>query len=305
MKAMVLKEFGSRMVLEDIPDPTPSPWEAVVKVRACGVCYTDLKVLNGKISETRLPHILGHEISGEVVEIGSEVREVKIGDGCLVYEYIGCGECFYCRRGHENQCLHLLKREGLGRLGLDKPGGYAEYVKAPARCLTPIPEGVSFEAAGITADAIATPYHAVKDNSVIDDHSRVMVIGAGGLGIHGVQIAKHFAGAVFALDLDDAKLRLAETLGADRVANPLKDDVPAMVAAWTEGLGCDAVYDFTGKRETINLAMKCVRNLGQVVLVGYAYEDFVHPIQEFISREVSIMGCRASTFADQGKRWIW
>jgi len=297
---MVLREFGKRMQLEDFTDPSPLSHEAVVRVKACGVCYTDIKVRDGKIAATKLPHILGHEISGEVVEIGSEVDDIKIGDRCLVYEYISCGECFYCRSGHENQCINLLKREGLGRLGLDQPGGYAEYVKVPARYLTLIPEGVSFEAAGIAADAIATPYHAIKDNSVISSNSKVVIIGAGGLGIHGAQIAKHFADEILVLDIDDAKLSLARGLGIEHTANPLKEDILPIIVDWTEGLGCDLVFDFVGQTKTLDLAMKCVRNLSQIVIVGYVYgENFVHPIQQLISREVSIMGCRASTFGDQ------
>jgi len=300
VKAMVLREFGKRMDLEELPDPEPLPGEAIIRVKACGVCYTDIKVFQGNVVATRLPHILGHEISGEVVEIGDNVDDVKIGDRRLVYEYIACGECFYCRLGRENQCRNLFTRAGLGRIGLDQPGGYAEYVKVPARWLTPIPQGVSFEAAGIAADAIATPYHAMKDNSVIDSSATVMVIGTGGLGLHAIQIAKHLAGEILAVDIDDAKLSLARKLGVDRTANPAKDDIPLLIADWTDGLGCDLVFDFTGKTETLDLAMKCVRNLGQVVIVGYQYgENFVHPIQQLISREVSITGCRASTFANQ------
>jgi propanol-preferring alcohol dehydrogenase len=302
MKAMVLREFGEPLKLEEVSDPTPLNHEAIVRVKACGVCFTDIKVQNGLIPATKLPHIMGHEIAGEVVEIGREVRNVNIGDRCLVYEYLGCGECFYCARGFENQCVNLLKRDDLGRLGLDKPGGYAEYVKAPARYLSLIPDGVSYEAAAISGDAIATPYHAIKDNSAVNESSKVMVIGAGGLGIHGAQIAKHYAKEVLVLDLDETKLEMAKKLGSDLIANPTKQDVVAIVFEWTEGLGCDLVFDFTGKPETLELSMKCVRNLGQVVVVGYEYgKNFVHPIQQLISREISIMGCRASTFSDQAQ----
>jgi len=302
MKAMVLREFERPLIPEEVPDPEPSPEEVVVRVKACGVCYTDVKVSKGLVAATRLPHIMGHEIAGDVVEIGDSVKDVKIGDRCLVYEYITCGECVYCKSGRENQCIHLLQRQELGRLGLDKPGGYAEYVKAPARCVALIPEGVSYEAAGIAADAIATPCHAIKDNSHLRPGSKVITIGAGGLGIHGAQIARHFGGEVLTLDIDDAKLDLARTLGIDRTANPANDDIPAIIREWTDGLGCDNVFDFTGTPDTLGLAMKCLKNVGDVVIVGYAYgEDFCHPIQQLISREITIMGCRASTLRNQGE----
>lgn len=300
MKAMVLREFDRPLSLEQVPDPRPSPEEVVVRVKACGVCYTDVKVSKGQVAATRLPHILGHEIAGDVVEVGGSVKDVKIGDRCLVYEYLSCGECIYCQSGRENQCIHLLQREGLGRLGLDKPGGYAEYVKAPARCVALIPKGVSYEAAGIAADAIATPYHAIRDNGHLVPGSKVMTIGAGGLGIHGAQIARHFGGEVLALDIDDAKLNLARGLGVDRTANPADEDIPAIVREWTNGLGCDNVFDFTGTPDTLGLALKCLKNVGELVIVGYTYgEDFCHPIQQLISREITIIGCRASTFRDQ------
>ena len=302
MKAMVLREFEKPLILKEEPEPEPSPEEVVVRVKACGVCYTDVKVSKGLVAATRLPHIMGHEIAGDVVEIGDSVKDVKIGDRCLVYEYLTCGECVYCKSGRENQCIHLLQREGLGRLGLDKPGGYAEYVKAPARCVALIPEGVSYEAAGIAADAIATPYHAIKDNSHLRPGSKVITIGAGGLGIHGAQIARHFGGEVLTLDIDDAKLDLARTLGIGRTANPASDDIPAIIREWTDGLGCDNVFDFTGTPDTLGLAMKCLKNVGELVIVGYAYgEDFCHPIQQLISREITIMGCRASTLRNQGE----
>jgi propanol-preferring alcohol dehydrogenase len=300
MKAMVLREFGQPLKLEEVPDPIPSSGEVVVNVKACGVCYTDIKVLNGKIPATKLPHIMGHEIAGEVIAVGDSVRRVKVGARCTVYEYISCGSCFYCLRGQENQCIHILKREGLGRLGLDKDGGYAEYVKVPERFVSLIPEGVSYEAASIACDAIATPYHAIKDNSVIDSSSRVMTIGVGGLGIHGAQIAKHFGREVLALDIDDDKLALVRRLGIDRTANPNKENIPEIVREWTDGLGCDIVFDFTGRAATVNLAFECVRNLGQIVIVGYTFgEDFSQPIQQMVSREISITGCRASTLSNQ------
>lgn len=302
MKAMVLKEFERPLTLEEVPDPEPSPEEVVVRVRACGVCYTDIKVSKGLVAATRLPHIMGHEIAGDVVEVGGSVTDVKVGDRCLVYEYISCGQCVYCKDGRENQCIHLLNREGLGRLGLDMPGGYAEYVKAPARCVAFIPEGVSYEAAGIAADAIATPYHAIKDNSHLRPGSKVVTIGAGGLGIHGAQIAKHFGGDVLTLDIDPAKLDLARTVGIERVANPAHEDVPEIVRAWTDGLGCDNVFDFTGAPETLGLAMKCLKNVGELVIVGYAYgKEFCHPVQQLISREITIMGCRASCLKNAGE----
>jgi propanol-preferring alcohol dehydrogenase len=299
MKAMVLREFGTLLSFEEVPDPIPSAEEVLLKVRACGVCLTDIKILHGQIPATRLPHIMGHEISGDVVSVGNLVKAVKTGDRCAVYGYITCGNCVYCLGGRENQCIHLLKREGLGRVGLDKPGGYAEYVKVPACNVCLIPEGVSYEAACIAADAIATPYHAIKANSVIDSTARVMTIGAGGLGIHGAQLAKHFGGEVLTLDVEDRKLAAVKKLGIDRYANPTRDDITAIVREWTHGLGCDIVFDFTGKAVTTDLAMKCVKNVGQIVIVGYTIgENFTHPIQQLISREISIMGCRASTLSD-------
>lgn len=302
MKAMVVREFGKPMVFEEISDPSPSSEEVIVRVKACGVCYTDLKVLNGMIPATGLPHIMGHEVAGEVVQLGDLVENIEIGDRCLIYGYISCGNCSYCLGGRENQCIHLLKKEGLGRIGLDKPGGYADYVKAPARNLVHIPEGVSYEAAAISADAIATPYHAIKDNSSISSTSRVMTIGVGGLGIHGAQLAKHFGNEVLALDLDENKLALVRKLGIDRTGNPKKEDIPEIVSEWTDGLGCDIVFDFTGRTATLDLAMKCVRNVGQIVIVGYTFgENFEHPIQQLASREISIMGCRASTLSDQSE----
>ena len=139
MKAAILKEYGKPLVLDEIPKPRLRPNEVLVRVRACGVCGTDVKTRDGKKTGIRLPLVMGHEIAGEVAEAGSDVTGIRAGDRGVVHFYITCGECAFCRSNRETVC-----ERPVGRFGFDVDGGFAEYLAAPARNFIPIPAGLSF-----------------------------------------------------------------------------------------------------------------------------------------------------------------
>ena len=196
MKALVLHEYNEELRLENVADPTLGPLDILLRVKACGVCGTDLKILSGKIPPpiVTLPHTPGHEIAGEVAEIGSAVRSVTVGERGLVYFYVGCKDCEMCRTGRENICFSIK------RLGFELPGGFAEFVKLPAYNFCPVDEPISYPEMGILPDAVATSYHALKTMAGMKVGEDVMIMGVGGLGIHAVQIAKLMGAKVFAID---------------------------------------------------------------------------------------------------------
>src|SRR3954469_4411893 len=195
MRAMVVRQPGGVEVLtmEQVPDPTPGPKDVVVRVDACGVCFHDIVTRNGTLKQgVKMPCILGHEISGIVAEVGSDVRGFKRGDRVATAQrYHICGACRYCRSRRETLCP---ERKFLGDYGL--VGGYGEYVAVEDDNVAVVPDGVPLADASIAACAIGTCLNGVRDVGRVQSGESVLVTGAGGgLGLHAVQLAR-VAGAL-------------------------------------------------------------------------------------------------------------
>ncbi|MBI4594438.1 MAG: alcohol dehydrogenase catalytic domain-containing protein, partial [Candidatus Rokubacteria bacterium] len=235
MKAMVLREPGGRLRLETVPVPTIGPNDVLLRVRATGVGLTVviMTAVPGRV--TSFPRIPGHEVAGEVAETGAEVAHVKVGDRVAVHFYLTCQVCRFCRSGRETLCTAFR-----GNVGMACDGGYAEYMAVPAANVTPIPPGVSDLDAAIAADAICTPYHACREEARIGPGDTVLIVGAGGgVGIHGVQMAKLCGGWVLAADVTDAKLAAAKECGADALIDVRRGDLAGQVQKLTDGRGVD------------------------------------------------------------------
>src|SRR5215813_14821906 len=186
MKAMVLRELAGPLHLTEVPIPIPGPGEVRVRVRATGVGLTVVIMTANPGLVTAYPRIPGHEVAGEVVEVGAQVQTVKVGDRVACHFYLSCKACPFCRSGRETLCQNFK-----GYLGMAADGGYAEYLVLPALNLCAIPEGVSDLDAAVATDAIATPLHACREEGKIGPGDQVLVVGAGGgVGIHTVQMAK-------------------------------------------------------------------------------------------------------------------
>jgi D-arabinose 1-dehydrogenase-like Zn-dependent alcohol dehydrogenase len=192
---MVLREFEQPIALEDRPLLDPVGSEVLLRVRAVGVCGTDLKLFRGKNPRLKLPIVLGHEFAGEVASIGPEVRLRQVGERAVVYMYMNCGQCEPCLTGHENLCGNRR-----GFFGFDRDGGFSEYVVVPESNLVPFPEVVTFEEAAILGDAGATSWHAVRTQANLKPAQTLMVMGLGGLGLHAVQCGRACGGQVIAVD---------------------------------------------------------------------------------------------------------
>ena len=267
MKAMVLTGPGRPLELRDVPVPKLGPNDVLVRVLACGVGLTLLKgFASGRVSE--YPRIPGHEICGTVTKIGAAVTNLKIGQRVTCHYYLTCGQCRFCRDGRESLCT-----DRGGSIGRDIDGGYAEYVRLPARNIVAVPDGVDDVAAAIASDAIATPYRACREAALRADDS-VLVIGAGGgVGIHVVQMARLSDARVFAADIGDAKLALARELGAEETIDVRKEEIAERARALTEGRGVDAVIDLVGTTSTLRAALDSLGMGGRLVLVGSPPKD--------------------------------
>ncbi|HUF82702.1 MAG TPA: alcohol dehydrogenase catalytic domain-containing protein, partial [Burkholderiales bacterium] len=205
--------------------PKIGPNDALVRVRACGVGLTVVSMIATPGRITSFPRIPGHEIAGDVVEVGSEVRTVKAGTRVTNHFYLTCGNCRYCRSGRETLCENFR-----GNVGSGCDGGYAEYVALPERNLVPIPDGVTDLEAAVASDAIATPYHACHVEAQISPGDDVLVTGAGGgVGIHMVQMARLCGGRVIAAEVSEEKLELAKTMGADELIDARRGGIVKQV----------------------------------------------------------------------------
>lgn len=295
MKAMVLERFGEPMSWREVPDPRPGPREVLVGVRANGVCATDLKISDGVVSSVTLPHILGHEVAGEVVEVGAEVEGLEPGAHVTVYPTLGCGACEACRTGRENLCQQAP------RTGFERDGGFSQYMRVMERNAVRIDQAVPLEEAAILPDAVATAYHALIRRARVRVGETVVVVGVGGLGIHAVQMARIIGARVIAADLAPEKLRAAERFGADLV-NSGAEELAARVRALTGGLGADVVAECVGGdavSSVLNESVACLRPGGRLVVVGYAYRQPLSvDTAELIYGQWSILGTRASTYQD-------
>ena len=264
MKAMVLREYGAPLSLEEVPKPEPGRDEVVLKVSHCGVCGTDLKITGGMLrSIITLPHVPGHEIVGTVDSVGTDVRGIKEGDRGVVYFYVGCGVCAMCRSGRENICPSVV------RPGFERPGGFAEYVHLPAYNLCTYGGTIVGEKMAVLPDAIATSYHALKSVASLRIGQSVLIAGIGGLGIHAVQIAKYMGCTVIGTTRRPEVRRKALEFGADLVVNPEESDVREAVMRFTGGRGVDAVIENVGTVETMKWSIPSLARGGTCVMVGY------------------------------------
>ncbi len=275
MRALRLKEWKSEPVVEEVPDPVPGVGEVVIKVGAAGACHSDLHLMHdfdAGVVPWNPPFTLGHENAGWVHQVGEGVS-IAPGTAVAVYGPWGCGRCRRCQLGMETYCEEPQAAPvpgGGGGLGLD--GGMADLLLVPAaRHLVPIPDGLEVVDAAPLTDAALTPYHAVRRSlGKLRPGSTAVVIGVGGLGHLGVQVLKAITAArVIAVDGRDSARVVATTHGADLALAP-GPDTAAQVREATGGRGADVVLDFVGSDETLATAAACVRQLGDLTIVGIA-----------------------------------
>jgi propanol-preferring alcohol dehydrogenase len=291
MKAMLLKAPDTPFVLEDVPDPSPGPAEAVAKVFACGAGLTIHHARAGRI-KVAYPRILGHEIAAEIVAVGAGVRNVKPGDGVTAYFYLTCGECRWCRINRETLCDNFG-----GYVGREIDGGYAEYIKLPASAFIPIPEGLDWKAhpaqAAVVCDAIATPIKVTRKARLMPTDT-VAVFGAGGgLGVHMLQVARWaHAKRVIAIDVAPFKLAACLEAGADATIDASAGRVAEQLLEATAGKGIDVAIDFVCSASTLEAACAALGKGGRLVTLGGNSSRFNVNPGEMLRKELELLGSR-------------
>ena len=292
MKAAMFYEPNQPLKIEEVEIPKIESHEILVKIAACGVCNTDLHYIDhGVLTFKKPPLILGHEPSGIVEEVGAEVKDFKVGDRVLIPPVFSCGTCANCRLGRENICFNMLM------LGNHIDGAYAEYTKVPAKDCQHLPEDLPLEESSIIADAISTPYHAVKNRAKVKPGDSVVVFGCGGVGINVVQMASAVGGSGIAVDIVDKKLEMAKTLGAQHTINASgKEDKELLkeIRTLTKG-GADIAIEAIGNPKTIELASSAVKAGGLHCQIGYTHHSVPMNAGRLMFREIEIkgsLGCR-------------
>jgi len=289
MRALVVKEFGGPLVLEDVPIPQPAADEALIRVKACAVDQFDLTIRDGKFAmANQVPIILGHEIAGVVEALGVDVTSLSVGDRVTSTLYLTCGNCRYCQTGRETVCADFK-----GYIGIHTPGAYAEYTTVPAVNLVKIPETISFPDGSVLANAIGTPFHALTKRARLQPGERILITGAGGgVGSHAVQVARMMGAFVMAVDIGDEKLALARELGAEVAFDASKGDFSATAREWTNGEGMDLVLELVGSA-TFDSSIKSLARAGRMVIVGsHTGTTLSASPQAIIANEWEILGSR-------------
>ena len=292
MKAIRYYGPNNPMKIEEIPRPEAGYGEVVVRVAAAGICHTELHFLSGLLNLGIAPMTLGHEVAGTVEAVGAGVDKSLEGARVVVYYYVGCGRCEHCLRGDENLCNNLR-----AEYGFISDGGFAEYIKAPARNVVALPNNITFEIAAPIGCSVTTAIHGSKlANIKFGDTVLIYGIGAVGYGI--VQLARMAGATVIGVGRAEAKLAYAKTLGADFVINAAKENVPEKVREITHGRGADAIFELVGIKETMDNSMKCIAKRGRLVFIGYSPDSFtVHPIMLVIT-EAKVMGAVGNTLEE-------
>jgi D-arabinose 1-dehydrogenase-like Zn-dependent alcohol dehydrogenase len=296
MKAMVVHQPGGTEVLslERVPDPTAGQKDVIIKVDACGVCFHDIVTRNGTLKfGVQMPCILGHEISGTVVDVGRDVRAFQRGDRvATVQRYHICGACRYCRTGRETLCP---ERKFTGDWGM--VGGYAEYVAIEDDNVALVPEGVELQDAAIVACAIGTILNAIREIGKLQPGETALVTGAGGgLGMHAIQLARLAGALVIAQTTSPEKADQIRALGAHTViVHSRGEDFSNAVKKANGGLGVDVAIDNVGSQlfESIRRSMGIG---GRWIMIGQLTGEFVpfNPAQLFL-KNVSMLSATSTT----------
>ncbi len=281
---------GRPLSLDDVPIPEPGPDEVRVRVRAAGVCGTELHFVDGLYAPSRVPMTLGHEAAGTVDAVGSQVRGWAEGDRVAVYYYLFCGDCRWCLVGRQNLCLTPR-----GVLAFAADGAFAEHVVVPAHCLVRLPEQLSFEQAAPLCCAGTTSLHALAEADVMPGEV-VVVLGAGGVGLAAVQEARRRGAIVVAVSRNPARRAAALTAGAVTAVAP--QDLADAVSELSGGQGADVVLELAGTADTLELAVGALGRRGRLVLIGYSSDALTVSPLSLVVAEQRIIASVGNTYAE-------
>ena len=284
MKAVRLVEINQPLQLAEIPVPSIGKHDLLVRVRAAGICHSDVHYRAGKSPVYPLPMTLGHEVAGVVEAVGDKVTRFKPGDRVCLHYMVTCGNCYYCSTGNEQFCSQ-------GKMiGHYTDGGYAEFISIPERSAVLLPNEIPYVQGATLMCASATSFHALR-KSRLKAGETAAIFGAGGLGMSAIQLARAFGALeVFAVDINDAKLALAEQYGAIPV-NATAGDPVAEIRRLTAGKGVDVALEVIGLPLTMRQALQSLSVFGRAVIVGISNQSLtIDTYHELLGPETELIG---------------
>jgi 2-desacetyl-2-hydroxyethyl bacteriochlorophyllide A dehydrogenase len=292
MRALVLENYN-KFIFKNIPVPKIlNNDDVLVKVKAASVCGSDVHGMSGSTGRRLPPIIMGHEASGQIVEIGGGVRKFSVGDRVVFNSTLFCGHCDYCQHGMVNLCDER-KVFGVSCEEYKINGAYAEYIVVPERIVYPIPDHVSYEQAALI-EPFSVGFHAVRV-AELGLADTVLVYGSGTIGSFIIQSLRiKGAGKIIAADIDDDKLVLAKEMGADYVINSKKNDVASEIKKIAPN-GLDIVFDVVGKASVARQGLDLLKKGGTIVMVGLMDKEISFPVQRITSWQLRIQGTYISS----------
>jgi len=275
---------GKNIKIEEIPVPDIAADQALIKVKAVGICGSELHAFTGASKRRVPPLVMGHEFSGEVAKVGgNSITDLKVGDRVAVEPIIGCGRCVQCLSGLSNICSDRKL------IGMQIPGALAEYVAVPASKCHQIPENVSFEEATL-CEPLGNAIRAVNQ-CFLQTGDDVLVLGSGVIGLMAIQVARHHtSGKIIATDVVDEKLKLAKKFGADYTINSRNENVIERVMEITGGKGADCAIEVVGHADVVSQAIASTKRGGIITLVGLWQQMMNLDIMDVVSREIRLQG---------------
>ena len=303
MKSAQIIEPNKPLQINEVEISKPSGNEVIVKVKSAGVCHSDLHLWEGgydtgdgfmKVTDRggKFPVIPGHEVVGVVEEVGDSVQAVSIGDVVLVYPWIGCGQCNTCEKGDTNLC------ESPKSFGVFQNGGYAERVLIPDYKFLAKINNLDPDAAASLACSGLTAFTAIK-KSLVNDPENILIVGAGGLGLMAVQIAKALTKAnIICADIDDKKLNSAKDLGATHIVNTKEPDAGKKIMSICSEKGVDSIIDFVNAPPTVKMDLSIIRKRGNLILVGLFGGAVELPLVSVPLKAITIQGAYTGNYND-------
>lgn len=283
MKAVVYEGPGI-LQLQEVADVSPQPKEVKIKIRACGICGSDVHGYLGLTGRRIEPMIMGHEFAGEVVQLGTDVEHLKEGDRVAVYPVDFCGECEMCQKGDVHLCLN---KRAFGVLDVD--GAFAEYICVPEKSCFKVSEEVPYEI-GSLMEPLAVSYRGVGHAGDIEGKS-VLLVGTGTIGLLALACVKmKNPGQIIVSDLSDHRLEIAKQMGADFVINPSKEDFKEAIQHYTQGHGVDVAIEAVGLETTVQQAMSALGFGKTAIWIGNNKPVIQINMQEVVTRELRVHG---------------
>jgi 2-desacetyl-2-hydroxyethyl bacteriochlorophyllide A dehydrogenase len=269
----------------EVPMPViANDYEVLIKVKAAGICGSDIHIYHGTSPVATYPRVIGHEVVGEIVKVGTNVIKVQVGDHVIIDPVIGCGECYPCSQGRPNVCSYLQVR------GVHVDGGYQEYVAAPEKSVHKLSKEISWEEAVLIEPF--TIAAQIVSRAEVTKRDTVFVMGAGPIGLTVVQAVKRIGAKCIISDLVDSRLELAQKMGADMIINPSRDNVEEIIMKESNGLGLPVIIDAVCIPQTVEQAVKLAASAGRVITLGFTDKPSQIAQLEITKKELDIKGSR-------------